>query len=394
MKETNEYNVLVSGVSCFDGMASSTRVRNLIEPLVEKGFISVFNLIYTPEYKSIKTATSGVSNHIRFKVIAFRNTNLLASIPFLLKGMVAIKKNKAKNKKNIFYQYDHPNAKNILFLLFAKMIGYKIVFDIVEDYTFFKQYSSRLNRFRTVSSNWLLKMSPYLASSYVVISSHLYTKVRALAGNKVPVRLIPVTVNFKYFQQVPSSANNSEVKIFYGGSFGKKDGLQYLISAFDAVCTRHNNIRLFLSGKGLQADMEEVFGRITHLKCKDKIEYKGYLDTSEYYALLNDCDIFCMARIDSGYSNAGFPFKLGEFLASGKGVVATRVGDVPSYLTNGQNALLVEAESISQLVDAITYLLDNPQKRRDMGEQGRKTASQHFDSEKLSMELLDVFSLS
>src|SRR5688572_3967626 len=98
MKETKEYNVLVSGVSCFDGMASSTRVRNLIEPLVEKGFINVFNLIYTPEYKSIKTATSGVSNNIRFKVIAFKSTNLLAAVPFLIKGMVAIKKNKAKNK--------------------------------------------------------------------------------------------------------------------------------------------------------------------------------------------------------------------------------------------------------------------------------------------------------
>ncbi|NJO25605.1 MAG: hypothetical protein HC867_07370 [Bacteroidia bacterium] len=39
------------GVSCFDGMASSMRVRNLIEPLVAKNLISVSNLIYKKDNK-------------------------------------------------------------------------------------------------------------------------------------------------------------------------------------------------------------------------------------------------------------------------------------------------------------------------------------------------------
>jgi glycosyltransferase involved in cell wall biosynthesis len=184
------------------------------------------------------------------------------------------------------------------------------------------------------------------------------------------------------------------VKIFYGGSFGHKDGLPYLINAFDELCIRYNNLRLILSGKGLSTDMENIFAEIAQLKCKDKIIYKGYLDTDDYYTLLNHCDIFCMTRINSKFANAGFPFKLGEFLATGKGVIATNIGDVPNYLTNKQNALLIDSESVSQLVEAISYFLNNPNKMRDIGTESRKTARQYFDSEKLSMQLFDIFKSS
>jgi glycosyltransferase involved in cell wall biosynthesis len=394
MKSISGYNVLVLGVSCFDGMASSTRVRNLIEPLVEKGLIRVFNLIYTMEYKGEKTAKSGTANGIDFRVIELGPFNIFSVVPFLFKGMVSIKKNKSTCYKNIVYNYDYPDAKNIFFLLFAKLIGYKIVFDVVEDYSFFKHYSSFWNRFRMATSRLLIKVSPYIADSYIVISSNLYKKMCSLAKRKVPVHLIPVSVNFKYFNNGSNRNHRSEVKIFYGGSFGHKDGLPYLINAFDELCIRYNNLRLILSGKGLSTDMENIFAEIAQLKCKDKIIYKGYLDTDDYYTLLNHCDIFCMTRINSKFANAGFPFKLGEFLATGKGVIATNIGDVPNYLTNKQNALLIDSESVSQLVEAISYFLNNPNKMRDIGTESRKTARQYFDSEKLSMQLFDIFKSS
>jgi glycosyltransferase involved in cell wall biosynthesis len=394
MKSTSGYNVVVLGVSCFDGMASSTRVRNLIEPLVEKGLIRVFNLIYTMEYKSEKTAKRGTANGIDFRVIELGPSTIFSVVPFLFKGMISIKKNKSTRFKNILYNYDYPDAKNIFFLLFAKLIGYKIVFDVVEDYSFFNHYSSLWNRFRMASSRSLIKVSPYIADSYVAISSSLYNKMCSLGRSKVPVHLIPVSVNFKYFRNGSQEYHGSEVKIFYGGSFGAKDGLPYLINAFDELCTRYDNLRLILTGKGLPADMENIFAQISQLESKDKIVYKGYLNTDKYYTLLNDCDIFCMTRINSKYANAGFPFKLGEFLATGKGVIATNIGDVPNYLTNKRNALLIDCESVSQLVEAISYFLHNPDKMRDIGTESRKTARQYFDSEKLSMELFDIFKSS
>jgi glycosyltransferase involved in cell wall biosynthesis len=410
MKESSGYNVVVLGVSCFDGMASSMRIRNLIEPLVEKCLIKVFNLIYIKEYKENKTSEKGTTNGISYQVIHFRPSNIFSIISFLFRGMRVLLHAKSKNSKNILYTYDYPDAKNILLLFFAKMIGYKIIFDIIEDNSFITRYSSLLFKFRMMTSKFLIKQSPSIASAYLAISSHLYNKMKTLSKGKVPVYFIPVTVNFKYFKN-GSHKNGSTVdgrqttvdgngykklekKIFYGGSFGNKDGLPYLINAFDELCNRHNNLSLILTGKGIPADMQDIFDKISQLKCKDKIIYKGFLDTHEYYEVLNDCDIFCMTRVNSKFANAGFPFKLGEFLATGKGVIATKIGDIPEYLVNKQNALLIEPESVPQLVDAVDYMLQNPEKLNDLGVASRQTARKYFDSEKLSMQLFEVFKTS
>ncbi|MGB4844908.1 MAG: glycosyltransferase family 4 protein, partial [Ferruginibacter sp.] len=117
----------------------------------------------------------------------------------------------------------------------------------------------------------------------------------------------------------------------------------------------------------------------------------GYLSTDDYYTLLNQCDIFCMTRVNSKFANAGFPFKLGEFLASGKAIIATRVGDVPDYLFNDKNALVITPDSVEAIVNALEVLIENPDKRKALGIEARKTAEQHFDSENISMKLLSIF---
>ena len=86
-----------------------------------------------------------------------------------------------------------------------------------------------------------------------------------------------------------------------------------------------------------------------------------------------------------------FPLSWANFLATGKGVIATNIGDIPNYLTDKQNALLIEPESVSQLVEAVTYFLHNPDRLTDLGAEGRKTAGRYFDAERLSLKLFDVF---
>jgi glycosyltransferase involved in cell wall biosynthesis len=383
-------NLLVLGVSCFDGMASSMRVRNLIEPLAEKQLAEVNNLIYDTQTDRFRSSKGGTENGINFKVLKLVPGNIFSIISFLWSGLRFIKKKKSKQKKNIIYNYDYPDAKNIVFLLFAKWIGYKIVVDVVEDNRFITKYSSFFNKVRMVTSKSILNFSPYFTSAYVGISKHLCNKMQAVGKGKIPVYLIPVTVNFKYFNKTLPRFNQEEVKIFYGGSFGPKDGLPFLLKAFDQVAGVYPNLSLVLSGKGLQSDMDEIFSLISTLNNKNRIIYKGYLDTEEYYKLLTGCEFFCMTRVNSKYANAGFPFKLGEFLATGKPVIATSVGDVPDYLRHQDNALLIEPESVAQLADAISYLLENPGSWQSLGISGRKTAEKYFGSEKLSSQLLDL----
>lgn len=377
------------GVSCFDGMASSMRVRNLIEPLVEKNLITASNLIYQKDNKE-PIGKQGARNGISYRVIGFGLKNIFSVFGFVFGGLSFIRKSKIKGSKNIIYNYNYPDVKNIFFILYGRMIGYKIIFDVIEDNNY-QAHVGFINKFRIKTSLLLFKYCRYFADSMIGISEHLYQLVRTTTDNKVPSYLIPVTVNLGYFKNPGASPVKEKIKIFYGGSFGQKDGLEYLVKAFDEVSHVHDNVELVFTGLGHKLDMDRIFELINNVKSKDRIIYKGFLSTDEYYRTLNECDIFCMTRVNSKFANAGFPFKLGEFLASGKAVIATSVGDVPNYLFNDINAMVVQPDSVEELVDALLVLIENPEKRKQLGAEARKTAERCFDSDKVGMKLLDIF---
>lgn len=383
-------NILVMGVSCFDGMASSMRVRNLLEPLVAKKLITASNLVYEKDNKE-PIGKEGQRNNISFKVIGFRLKNPFSVFGFFFGGFSFIRKSRIKGGKNIIYNYNYPDVKNIFFILYGRMVGYKVIFDVIEDNAY-QAHVGFINKFRIKTSVMLFRYSRYFADSMIGISDYLYKLVQTTTANKIPSYHIPVTVNLGYFKNPgEQQANKEKVKIFYGGSFGQKDGLGFLISAFDEVSKVHENTELIFTGIGHKLDMDRVFEQINNVKNKDRILYKGFLSTEEYYRTLNDCDIFCMTRENSKFANAGFPFKLGEFLASGKAVVATSVGDVPNYLFNDINAMVVQPNSVEELVDALLLLIEDPEKRKALGAEARKTAENCFDSDKVGMKLLDIF---
>jgi glycosyltransferase involved in cell wall biosynthesis len=382
-------NIVVMGVSCFDGMASSMRVRNLFEPLIEKKNIRVNNLIYQKDNKE-PIGKKGTLNDINFEVIGFSLVNLFSVFGFFFRGMSFLKKSKAGGYNNIIYNYNAPDIKNIFFILYGRLVGYKVVFDIIED----NQYEAHvglINKFRIKTSVFLFKKSKHFADAMIGISEHLYKLIQTATKNKIPVYLIPITVNLKYFKKSIPVIQKNKIKIFYGGSFGKKDGLEYLIKAFGEVSLVHPTIELILTGLGHKQDMDRVNNEIEKNANKHMIIYKGFLSIKDYYKELNECDIFCMTRINSKFANAGFPFKLGEFLATGKAVIATNVGDVPNYLFNGVNALLINPDSVKELVDALLLLIEHPEKRHVLGVEARKTAEHFFDSDIVSMKLLSIF---
>ncbi len=382
---------MVMGVSCFDGMASSMRVRNLLEPLLEKQLITLNNLIYEKDNKE-PIGKQGTLNNISFKVIGFRLKNIFSVFGFILGGFSFLHKSKKKGHKNIIYNYNYPDVKNIFFILYARLVGYKVIFDVIEDNNF-QAHVGFVNKFRIKTSLFLFNYSSTFADGMIGISEHLYKLIRNTTEDRIPAYHIPITVNLKYFQKkaIEAVMHKDKVKIFYGGSFGEKDGLEYLIKAFDEVSRVHDHTELIFTGIGHKQDMDKIFEVINNVKHKERIIYKGFLATDEYYRVLNDADIFCMTRINSQFANAGFPFKLGEFLASGKAIVATSVGDVPNYLFNDINALVVNPNSVDEIIDALLLLIEDPEKRMALGKEARKTAEKCFDSDKIGLKLLSAF---
>jgi glycosyltransferase involved in cell wall biosynthesis len=379
---SRKINIVFMGSFTYpDGMAGTKRIQHAIDAL--RRVPDVFVRVVLLRQLSCENGYSGLHEGISYHTIMGGMTRykLMILFPVLyIKSFLFFKQCRRKDCRNIIYHYGPVIFENIVPLWLAKYLGYKIVFDIVEDYDVAGILSrSFFHRIRIGGITKLQYQMRNIASGFIVISSHLEGKYKIFTRGKLPVHYRPISIDMNKFLSKSDYKMNNIVSLFYAGSFGKKDGLLELIDAFDSLAAKRDNVRLILTGRGDNEAMQAFFSRVDVSPFKDRIEYKGYLDDNTYYDMLNVSDIHCMTRVDLAYANAGFPFKLGEYLASGKPVIASRVSDVDRFLINKESAMLVKPGDSEEIMRAAEFLIDNPKAASLIGRQGREVAFSHFD---------------
>jgi len=387
----NALNIIFLGEFEYpQGMAGTKRIQHAIDGIRHASDVSICVIVLRQSSKAniLNGCHKGISYEtIMGDLLRFR---MILLFPLLyLKAKRALKRALLPDHENIIYNYGPPNLFNIGILAYAQRLGYKIVFDIVEDYSTAKKLSrSIFHRIKMIWINYLNRHVKHLASGIVVISSHLQKKYEDLSEGEVPLHYRPISVDFDRYPSSPMRISNP-LTLFYSGTFGMKDGVIVLLEAFDVLAERHTTIRLVLTGKGSYEVLNPVLARIKASPYKDRIEYKGYLDDDAYYAALNAAEIPCMTRINIDYAQAGFPFKLGEFLATGKPVIASRISDVEALLEDRREAVLVEPGDSSEIVKSVEYLIAHPADAFAIGERGRARARELFDYRKQGQSLLE-----
>jgi len=92
-------------------------------------------------------------------------------------------------------------------------------------------------------------------------------------------------------------------------------------------------------------------------------------------------------------SNGGFhysPLKLFEYMACGRPVIASAAGDVPSWISDGRDAVLVESGDPRAVVRAIEMVARDDSLRRQLGRSARMTAERIHSWEARAATLVGV----
>ena len=371
------------------GMAGTKRIQHAIDALRES---NVNCSVIITRQKTEHNQPAGVYQGTPYLTVmpdligwrmGFFLPILIVKSCILLRGAF-----KAVNK-NILFVYGPPSLSNIFTTLFARHEGYLIVFDIVEDEDCAMEIDMDWkHKIRTFVNRILTHRIADIADGIVVISSRLKEKFSRLTRGRVPLHVRPISIDPDRFRS-SSESFSTEPKMIYSGSFGVKDGVPQLLDAFDRLAARHGSLRLIMTGMGSDKKMKETLARINASPARNRIEYLGYLDDEKYYAVLSEADIPCMTRVESDYANAGFPFKLGEFLGTGKPVIASNVSDIGGYLEDRQDVMLVKPGDTGEIEAAVEYLLSNPDIALKIGKRGREKALQLFDYRLQGRALMD-----
>ena len=168
--------------------------------------------------------------------------------------------------------------------------------------------------------------------------------------------------------------SGEEFLIGSAGNLRAPKGYQYLLPAFREVVLKHPEAKLLIAGEGPLRKTLEKFSR--RLEISKKVFFLGFQnDLTVFYSGL---DLFVMPSLWEG-----MPVALLEALSYGLPVVATAVSGIPEVVRDGVEGLLVAPANPQQIATGMLELLGNPQKRLEMGGQGRARIENEYSREKM-----------
>ena len=84
------------------------------------------------------------------------------------------------------------------------------------------------------------------------------------------------------------------------------------------------------------------------------------------------------------------PLTLLEAQLMKKSVVATNVGGIPELMKDDETGFLVEKGNAEEWIEKLSLLINDEQKRKTMGNMGRKFVEDNFSWDKIAKEFLNI----
>lgn len=160
------------------------------------------------------------------------------------------------------------------------------------------------------------------------------------------------------------------VRLLYTGRYSHEKGLLDMVAALADLVDGGEDVVLDLVGWAEPGStvLADVRAEAERLGVANRVRNHGFKAVGpELFACYFAADIYVIAS----RSSEGFPRTLWEAMANSMPVVATRVGSIPHYLNDGQQAVLVEPRQPAQLANALRGLILSPDLRRRLISEGR-----------------------
>lgn len=288
----------------------------------------------------------------------------------------------------------NPSLDGLPLLLVARRYGVRVA----ATYDDLRARSSRPTLEDRVRLAWLETadaLIPRLTQLNLATSELLINRVRSIAA-QTPTFLLPPLVDLDLFQPDVMRAEAFRAKwkiggltvISYLGTFWKVEGVSNLLKA--AKTLRHEGLqfKLVISGASHQGlDCDNVAVLVRELDLADIVVETGWLPTEEVVAGMSAADILVVPKLNDAANMAGMPAKLAEYLAIGRAVVASRVGDIPLYLRDRDNAALCGPGDVDSLTNALRELINDNSFRSRLAANARDAADEHFNYRRIVSRL-------
>lgn len=164
------------------------------------------------------------------------------------------------------------------------------------------------------------------------------------------------------------------------GTFSAWHGVPVLVEAFaQLAAARTSDVRLLLIGDG--PERGAVMRRVAEAGLADRVVLTGAVPQGEAPAYLAAADVLVAPHVPNpdGTTFFGSPTKLFEYMAMGRPIVASALGQIGQVLVDGRTAVLVAPGHVPALAQGLASVLDSPALSTGLGAAARQTAVEKHD---------------
>jgi glycosyltransferase involved in cell wall biosynthesis len=234
---------------------------------------------------------------------------------------------------------------------------------------------------------------PVLSDSVSCASGHLKYLAQKSGVKKERIFDSPVGADLEMFNP---SLDGSRIKRKYNITgemvlyIGQLHGAQYVdlfIKAANIVLHKKPGAVFIIAGEGfLEHKLRE---RVYDMGIENKVIFTGSVPHAEIPFYIAASDVCVAAFKETEVTICKSPLKIVEYLAGGKAIVASNVGEVRKMA--GGAGILVEPSSYHCLADGIILLLEKKDVRENLGKRARRRAEESYNWAYTANNILEAY---
>lgn len=197
---------------------------------------------------------------------------------------------------------------------------------------------------------------------------------------KNKIKILPNPVSEEILN-IKRENDNNTINIIGVGRLEKQKKFELLIKAFAEISSKNKNVRLKIYGDGTQK--ENLQKLINELQIQDIAKLCGR--ANNYSTIYSSASIYVLSS-----DFEGMPNTLLEAMAVGLPCISTNCPTGPSdIIVNGENGLLINRNSISELIESIEKIIKNEEFREKISKNAKNTIKQKYSSDMICKMLIE-----
>jgi glycosyltransferase involved in cell wall biosynthesis len=282
--------------------------------------------------------------------------------------------------------------------LLWRVLGVRFVFDHhdlnPEVYrSRFGEPAGAAGRAQLAALYWLERRT-FRTADRVISTNESYRRI-ALRRGRVPVehttvvRSGPDTSVMRPAAPVPELRAGHRHLVAYLGIMGPQDGVDGVLRVADRVVREHGRTDVRFALLGFGDCLEDLRRQCTELGLDEHVEFTGRVGPAEIGRYLSTAAVGVSPDPLSPLNDVSTMNKTMEYLAFGLPVVAYRLTE--TVVSGGDCAVYVEPGDETGFADALVALLDDPDRRAELGAAGRLRAERDLDWRPQARAYVSVF---